>query len=141
MTESFEDFENKSNEIAEEVLTTGPMAVTEAKELTMTFDRWNGSDELREWTLDKTSQMRGSDEGQEDFLHSSNVVSQTGLRMMCGVEMFPDWMKNAPTPFSSVLVANREIAVRIIKAAKESGLKSIAVYLNPIRFSACRNSR
>ena len=33
VTESFEDFENKSNEIAEEVLTTGPMAVTEAKEL------------------------------------------------------------------------------------------------------------
>jgi len=66
VTESLEDFENKSNEIAEEVLTTGPMAVTEAKELTMTFDRWNGSDEeLREWTLDKTSQMRGSDEGQE----------------------------------------------------------------------------
>ena len=42
------------------------MAVTEAKELTMTFDRWNGSDEeLREWALDKTSQMRGSDDGQE----------------------------------------------------------------------------
>ena len=52
--------------------------------------------------------------------------------MMCGVEMFPDWMKNAPTPFSSVLVVNRgEIAVRIIKAAKESGLKGIAVYSEP----------
>ena len=31
VTESFEDFENKSNEIGEEVLTTGPMAVTEVR--------------------------------------------------------------------------------------------------------------
>ena len=32
----------------------------------MTFDTWNaGDDELRLWTLDKTSQMRGSREGQE----------------------------------------------------------------------------
>ncbi|MDP6906573.1 MAG: enoyl-CoA hydratase-related protein [Candidatus Thalassarchaeaceae archaeon] len=52
--------------VVEEVLTTGPMAVAEAKKLTLTFDRWNGTDEeLRQWTLDKTSAMRGSDEGQE----------------------------------------------------------------------------
>ncbi len=49
-----------------EVLTTGPMAVAEAKKLTLTFDRWTGTDEeLRTWTLDKTSEMRGSEEGQE----------------------------------------------------------------------------
>ena len=49
-----------------EVLTTGPMAVAEAKKLTLTFDRWTGTDEeLRIWTLDKTSEMRGSAEGQE----------------------------------------------------------------------------
>jgi len=49
-----------------EVLTTGPMAVAEAKKLTLTFDRWTGTDEeLRTWTLDKTSAMRGSGEGQE----------------------------------------------------------------------------
>ena len=66
VVESFEDFADKSNMIAQEVLTTGPMAVTEAKNLTLVFDRWNGNDaDLREWTLDKTSQMRGSDEGQE----------------------------------------------------------------------------
>lgn len=66
VVESSEDFADKSNMIAQEVLTTGPMAVTEAKNLTLVFDRWNGNDEdLREWTLDKTSQMRGSDEGQE----------------------------------------------------------------------------
>ncbi len=49
-----------------DVLTTGPMAVAESKRLAMTFDRWMASDEeLRLWTLDKTSQMRGSGEGQE----------------------------------------------------------------------------
>ena len=47
-------------------MTTGPMAVAESKRLAMTFDGWAGSDEeLRRWTLDKTSQMRGSREGQE----------------------------------------------------------------------------
>jgi len=51
---------------ADEVLTTGPAAVTAAKRLTLTFDRWNTSDEeLRLWTLDETSAMRGSPEGQE----------------------------------------------------------------------------
>ena len=43
--------------------------------------------------------------------------------------MFPEWMEGAPTPFSSVLVANRgEIAVRVIMAVKEAGLRAIAVY-------------
>ena len=50
----------------DEVMTTGPSAVTLAKELTLGFDRWTGSDEeLRNWTLDFTSRMRGSKEGQE----------------------------------------------------------------------------
>ena len=48
------------------VMSTGPVAVTEAKRLAQTLDRWQGSDEgLRQWTLDKTSEMRGSPEGQE----------------------------------------------------------------------------
>ena len=52
--------------VIDEVLTTGPMAVAEAKKLTLVFDRWTGTDEeLRLWTLDKTSEMRGSNEGQE----------------------------------------------------------------------------
>ncbi len=52
--------------VISEVLTTGPMAIGEAKKLALMFDRWNESDEaLRLWTLDKTSEMRGSAEGQE----------------------------------------------------------------------------
>ena len=43
--------------------------------------------------------------------------------------MIPDWMKGSSHPFSTVLIANRgEIAVRIIQAVKEAGLKSIAIY-------------
>ena len=43
--------------------------------------------------------------------------------------MFPDWMKDAPKPYSSVLVANRgEIAVRILQSARELGLKGISIY-------------
>ncbi len=52
--------------LSNEVLSTGPCAVTLAKELTLEFDRWSGSDdELRNFTLDFTSRMRGSNEGQE----------------------------------------------------------------------------
>ena len=52
--------------IIAEVLTTGPCAVTLAKELTLGFDRFTDSDEeLRNWTLNFTSKMRASNEGQE----------------------------------------------------------------------------
>ena len=54
------------SKVITEVLSTGPSAVTAAKELTLGFDRWGSDDEsLRLWTLDFTSRMRGSDEGQE----------------------------------------------------------------------------
>ena len=66
LVEGSSQFEQCVTNAVAEVMTTGPMAVAEAKSLTLTFDRWNGSDEeLREWTLDKTSEMRGSPEGQE----------------------------------------------------------------------------
>ena len=55
-----------ASKVISEVLSTGPCAVTAAKELTLGFDRWSkGDDELRDWTLDFTSRMRGSPEGQE----------------------------------------------------------------------------
>ena len=61
-----EEMESLVDEAIAMVLTTGPMAVTEAKRLTDFFDRWMGTDEeLREWALDKTSEMRASEEGQE----------------------------------------------------------------------------
>ena len=61
-----EDGEADSSKIISEVLSTGPCAVTAAKELTLGFDRWSEDDEsLRLWTLDFTSRMRGSHEGQE----------------------------------------------------------------------------
>lgn len=61
-----DDLPQAVEEIVAEVMTTGPSAVTLAKELTLGFDRWTGDDPaLRTWTLDFTSRMRGSDEGQE----------------------------------------------------------------------------
>lgn len=63
---STEEASTKVDEIIAEVMTTGPMAVASAKELSLGFDRWTSSDEeLRQWTLDFTSRMRGGDEGQE----------------------------------------------------------------------------
>ena len=61
-----EGLEAAVSSIVAEVMTTGPSAVTLSKELTLGFDRWTDSDEeLRNWTLDFTSRMRGSKEGQE----------------------------------------------------------------------------
>ena len=61
-----EEFEKASSRVIDTVLTTGPVAVYESKKLTLELDRWTGSDEdLRLWTLEKTSEMRGSREGQE----------------------------------------------------------------------------
>jgi methylglutaconyl-CoA hydratase len=66
MVESVEEFGPAVDLLVEEVLSTGPQAVTLAKELTLQFYRWTKSDEeLREFTLDFTSRMRGSPEGQE----------------------------------------------------------------------------
>ena len=53
------DAELDPSKVITEVLTTGPCAVTAAKELTLGFDRWQGDDEsLRLWTLDFTSRMQ-----------------------------------------------------------------------------------
>lgn len=66
VVEEKEQLEGAVHDIVAEVMTTGPSAVMLAKELTLGFDRWTGSDEeLRDWTLDFTSRMRGSNEGQE----------------------------------------------------------------------------
>ena len=75
MIDCVDDSLDESSIVAE-VLSTGPCAVTAAKELALGFDRWEQDDEsLRIWTLDFTSRMRGSDEGQEglsSFLEKRN---------------------------------------------------------------------
>ena len=67
VVDTMDDFDSNIEIAISEVMTTGPNAITKAKELTLGFDRWNLeiTDELRKWTLDFTSKMRGSDEGQE----------------------------------------------------------------------------
>ena len=66
VVESKEAMDEAVDKLVSEVMTTGPCAVTLAKELTLGFDRWTGTDEeLREYTLDFTSRKRGSKEGQE----------------------------------------------------------------------------
>jgi|TARA_B100001250_G_scaffold120216_4_gene102006 methylglutaconyl-CoA hydratase len=66
IADSQESFGDSVSSVISDLLSTGPMAVTESKRLTLEFDRWTSSDEeLRVWTMDKTSEMRGSREGQE----------------------------------------------------------------------------
>ena len=66
LVESTEAMDEAVEQLIAEVMTSGPCAVALAKELTLGFDRWTGTDEeLRQYTLDFTSRMRGSHEGQE----------------------------------------------------------------------------
>jgi len=63
---SAEDMEGSASRVVSEVMTSGPIAVMSAKRMVAELDRWEGDDEsLRSWTLDLTSKMRGSPEGQE----------------------------------------------------------------------------
>ena len=66
VAESPDDMEGSVSRVITEVMTSGPIAVTSAKRMVAELDRWDGDDEsLRSWTLDLTSKMRGSPEGQE----------------------------------------------------------------------------
>ena len=63
---SADDMEVSVSRVISEVMTSGPLAVTSAKRMVAELDRWDDDDEsLRSWTLDLTSKMRGSPEGQE----------------------------------------------------------------------------
>ena len=66
IADSPENFDSAAGAVIDDLMSSGPMAVTEAKRLSEKLDTWTGSfEELRGWTLDKTSEMRGSREGQE----------------------------------------------------------------------------
>ena len=53
--------EARAHAVIQEVLTTGPVAIAEAKALTLTLDRWNSGDpELRGAMMELTSRMRES---------------------------------------------------------------------------------
>ena len=66
VVDSADSMEGSISAVLSEVMTSGPIAVTSAKRMVGVLDRWEGDDDsLRSWTLDLTSEMRGSPEGQE----------------------------------------------------------------------------
>ncbi len=66
IADSADEFDSAAGAVIDDLMSSGPMAVTEAKRLAEKLDTWTDSfEELRQWTLDKTSEMRGSREGQE----------------------------------------------------------------------------
>lgn len=66
IAESQSSMEESVSSVLSEVMTSGPLAVASAKRMVSVLDTWEGDDEsLRSWTLDLTSEMRGSPEGQE----------------------------------------------------------------------------
>ena len=66
VADSADAMEESVSSVVSEVMTSGPLAVTSAKRMVGMLDHWDGDDaSLRSWTLDLTSEMRGSPEGQE----------------------------------------------------------------------------
>lgn len=66
VADSADAMEASVSSVVSEVMTSGPLAVTSAKRMVGILDHWDGDDaSLRAWTLDLTSEMRGSPEGQE----------------------------------------------------------------------------
>ncbi len=66
IAESHSSMEESVSSVLSEVMTSGPLAVSSAKRMVSVLDTWEGDREsLRSWTLDLTSEMRGSSEGQE----------------------------------------------------------------------------
>ena len=66
VAESADAMEGAISKVISEAMSSGPLAVTSAKRMVAELDMWQGDDDsLRSWTLDLTSKMRGSREGQE----------------------------------------------------------------------------
>ena len=76
-----ESLDHSELPIIDEILTTGPMAVTEAKRLALNFDRWTGTDEeLRRWTLDKTSEIICQDNSRRSREKPRELMSCNGVQ-------------------------------------------------------------
>ena len=66
VAESADAMEGAISKVISDAMSSGPLAVTSAKRMVAELDMWQGDDDsLRSWTLDLTSKMRGSREGQE----------------------------------------------------------------------------
>ena len=66
VAESADAMEGSISKVISEAMSSGPLAVPSAKRMVAELDMWQGDDDsLRSWTLDLTSEMRGSREGQE----------------------------------------------------------------------------
>ena len=66
VVDSMESFDEAVSRSISEVMTSGPLSVSSAKRMVAELDLWDGDEKsLRSWTLDFTSEMRGSEEGQE----------------------------------------------------------------------------
>ena len=66
IVDSIDSFDEAVSRSISEVMTSGPISVSSAKRMVAELDLWAGDEQsLRSWTLDFTSEMRGSEEGQE----------------------------------------------------------------------------
>ncbi|MFX1537052.1 MAG: enoyl-CoA hydratase-related protein [Promethearchaeota archaeon] len=60
-----EDLWKKANELIEDILTSAPQAISEAKQLIRNVSRANSHEEVKKYTVNKIADLRASKEGKE----------------------------------------------------------------------------